>query len=938
MAGKAGRAGAIAEGTVDRPRDVGIAKKRFLEAFASRTVAAAMATVGRSEETYKEWRRTDESFRAQADAVREARMLGDARRPLPDFETFCSEYLHQPLEWHQMQWVDVLEGREPRDLHYSQQWHPGYSNRVLINVPPEHGKSTTLTMNWVTYQIVKNPNIRIILVSKNQKMAKQFLWGIKSRLTGPRFRALQAAFGPTDGFAKTADQWSADQIYLGEKDDGEKDPTIQALGMGGQIYGARADIVLVDDAVLLSNAHDYEQQARWLTQEVLTRLGREGVLAVVGTRVAPTDLYKHLVAEFPGVWSHLASPAILEDNEDPALIKTLWPERWDMAAEPPVRVPQWDGPSMVRRRQEVPASTWSLAYMQADVVEDAIFPEAAVLACLNRQRMAGIMVPGAPGHRREGMVGLYVVCSMDPALSGSTATVAYGVDAATGKRWVLDLHNEAGMTPASIRQHIYAWTEKYQPREWRIEKNAMQGMLTQDEELRAHLSGRGCRLIEHFTGSCVPDDVEILTAEGWKHNSELRDGELVASAEGFTPLLGINRFAAPEKMAHFTGMIECDFTENHRHLVEWRGNSRRERRMVATRDLKTNTPVIVTAEPHAPSTAGRFGLALSALLGWYLAEGSLKSGGGVDIGQRREVNAAKYQEIVGHLDTLGWKHKDTWDRIYVWKSDAENLTRLAPGRKKLLDLSVIAQMTVAERQAFLDALIDGDGSRSGGGITFTNTNTHILDAFEMAAALNGWTTRRSARTAETNFKATKVCYSVNVRKTSLTHPVAHDGIVTVEGEGQVWCPTTGSGTWIARSRGTTFVTGNSKWDADYGVASMAPLFLAGLGVDGKPNGLGLIDIPYNRTNRGSAFADQLVHQLVSWRPKDPGVRSRPGTTDMVMALWFADIRAQELMAGRRARASHLPNQFLSRSAKAGRVVVNLDDWMAQSLVDSRTAV
>jgi hypothetical protein len=36
-------------------------------------------------------------------------------------------------------------------------------------------------------------------------------------------------------------------IYLGTgRDSGEKDPTVQALGFGSQIYGARADLIIVE--------------------------------------------------------------------------------------------------------------------------------------------------------------------------------------------------------------------------------------------------------------------------------------------------------------------------------------------------------------------------------------------------------------------------------------------------------------------------------------------------------------------------------------------------------------------------------------------------------------------------------------------------------------------------------------------------------------------
>jgi hypothetical protein len=52
----------------------------------------------------------------------------------------------------------------------------------------------------------------------------------------------------------------------------EKDPNIEAVGIGGQIYGKRADMIIVDDAVTLKNANEFEKQIRWLTQDVRSRL------------------------------------------------------------------------------------------------------------------------------------------------------------------------------------------------------------------------------------------------------------------------------------------------------------------------------------------------------------------------------------------------------------------------------------------------------------------------------------------------------------------------------------------------------------------------------------------------------------------------------------------------------------------------------------------
>jgi len=53
-------------------------------------------------------------FKAQVDAIRGARAeeKETGRPAVPDFETFCREWLKQPLAIHQLRMLDVLEGRE----------------------------------------------------------------------------------------------------------------------------------------------------------------------------------------------------------------------------------------------------------------------------------------------------------------------------------------------------------------------------------------------------------------------------------------------------------------------------------------------------------------------------------------------------------------------------------------------------------------------------------------------------------------------------------------------------------------------------------------------------------------------------------------------------------------------------------------------------------
>ncbi len=86
------------------------------------------------------------------------------------FPEFSEMFLDQKVFPHHQDWIDLLEGQEPSWLHNNMIYEKGDPNRLLINVPPEHAKSTVITVNYSTYRIALNPNVRIIVVSKTLVM------------------------------------------------------------------------------------------------------------------------------------------------------------------------------------------------------------------------------------------------------------------------------------------------------------------------------------------------------------------------------------------------------------------------------------------------------------------------------------------------------------------------------------------------------------------------------------------------------------------------------------------------------------------------------------------------------------------------------------------------------------------------------------------------
>lgn len=526
----------------------------------------AMKEVGYSWESYGYWRRSNERFREQTDylqQMKKAAAKGETIAPeqIP-FDVFCRRYLGTELFNHHLQWVDLLEGREPRNLHEAQTYYEGKSDTILINTPPEHAKSTTITINYVTYRICMDPNIRIIIVSKTQEMAKRFLRAVKDRLSGNNqaYTKLQMDFAPEGGFNANSAAWTADSIYISSdlRDSGEPSPTVQALGIKGQIYGSRADLILMDDCVDSGNAHEFAKHIDWIQNEVSSRIAYPGGrLLLIGTRLASVDLYSEIQKpEYYGdevsPWTYLTQPAVLEYADNPEDWVTLWPR----TNRPPVSMsargmveadenglfPMWPGEALHRKRSKMSPKNWSMVYMQAQVQEDSIFNTKAVVGSIDGMRPAGPMARGAPGHRKSGMDGLYVIGGFDPALTGHSAAVVMGVDRDTGERWILDVWTKGNLKPVDIFDKIKDFTIKYKIHEWRIEKNAMNLMVTQDEDIKRFLAQRGCLLKEHFTGKNKWDtDFGVASMsslfDGWENKKQLIHLPSRSEAEGVKALI-----------------------------------------------------------------------------------------------------------------------------------------------------------------------------------------------------------------------------------------------------------------------------------------------------------------------------------------------------------------------------------------------------------------
>jgi hypothetical protein len=538
------------------------------------SVKDSVKAAGRSYSWYTQQRLGDHEFRDQIDSVRlrTGRNQGISRAivsenlgrdwdpaehdpMLLDFPAFCAKYLGQQVFPHTQNIVDMIEGRQPSWLHPAMLYEPGERDLMIANCPPEHAKSVAVTINYVVYRICMDPSVRVIIVSKSQNMAKKMLLAIKNRLTSPRYSHLIATYGPVGGFEAHSDAWTTEMIYVGGRDVEQKDPTVQAIGIRGHLYGARADLIVMDDCVDMTNYLDYDRQIEWIQSEVVSRISANGALLVVGTRLSQVDLYLELrnPERYPdeeSPWTYLSMPAVLEYvDEDPSKWLTLWPvtnvaDAGDRTMVPDDNgmYPKWDGPRLARKRARVSPQVWARVYQQQQIASDTVFSHEDIRGCVNGARNVGRLPLGKAGTREDGMNGVIVVAGLDPATTGFSAASVIALDPTNYKRYVLDVRNRPNLSPDDLRELIYELTDRYGINEWVIERNGFQGFLAFDREVNEYLRARGCLIRAHFTShnKFDPDfGVAAMSSlfRGWREGNNLIELPSHHQSEGVKALI-----------------------------------------------------------------------------------------------------------------------------------------------------------------------------------------------------------------------------------------------------------------------------------------------------------------------------------------------------------------------------------------------------------------
>jgi len=208
----------------------------------------------------------------------------------------------------------------------------GKIKRLIVTLPPRHGKSEMISRRFIPWLMGKDPYKSIIFATYNEDFAQDFGADCRSIMAAPQFGQVFPGFAFRQGGA------SKSRIQT------ENGGMSVFVGRGGSITGRGGDVLVVDDpikdSVEAQSPTLRETLWSWFTQVFMTRLMTEkSKVVIVTTRWHEDDLVgrltdpsnPHFTKEECSKWKIINLPAFAGEN-DPLKRKegaVLWPERFN---------------------------------------------------------------------------------------------------------------------------------------------------------------------------------------------------------------------------------------------------------------------------------------------------------------------------------------------------------------------------------------------------------------------------------------------------------------------------------------------------------------------------------------------------------------------------------------------------------------------------------
>jgi len=313
----------------------------------------------------------------------------------------------------------------------------GEITRLMITMPPRHGKSMLASEFFPAWYLGRNPDHYVVTATYAQDLADDFGRKVKNQIEDFGFKAIFPGVGLAD------DSKSAKRFHIQEAAGGIEHATNQrgafyAVGVGGPLTGRGAHLLLIDDPV--KNREDAESEVirkktkDWYTSTAYTRLMPGGRVVLIQTRWHEDDLSGWLQTEHKHEgWVVLDLPAIDKAG------KALWPEQYDLEA-------------LERIKRALPPRDWSALYQQAPTPDEGDYFKTEWFR-------AGTLPP-------KDQMRIYGASDYAVTADGGdfTVHVVVGIDP-DGRMWLLDVWRQQAASDVWVE----AWCDlvlKWKPMGW----------------------------------------------------------------------------------------------------------------------------------------------------------------------------------------------------------------------------------------------------------------------------------------------------------------------------------------------------------------------------------------------------------------------------------------------------------------------------------------
>lgn len=238
---------------------------------------------------------------------------------------------YKPASHHQLI-AEKLEAVERGDI-----------KRLMIFMPPRHGKSQLASEFFPAWYMGRNPDKYIITATYSQELAEDFGRKVRNQLQD----SIHQVTFPDCHIA--SDSTSSKRFGTVEKG------TYFAVGAGASITGRGAHLLLIDDPIKGREEADSETMRRklkdWYQSVAYTRLMPEGAIVVIQTRWHEDDLAGWLLKEHEHErWDVIDLSAINKEGD------ALWPEQYPLSA-------------LEKIKETIGERDWSALYQQRPVVD-----------------------------------------------------------------------------------------------------------------------------------------------------------------------------------------------------------------------------------------------------------------------------------------------------------------------------------------------------------------------------------------------------------------------------------------------------------------------------------------------------------------------------------------------------------------------------------------